>query len=228
MLYACSASPLLLFLSLLALSAAAGPLTVGIMPFANNSLADRESVAPLSKGLADMMITELSKIKSLKVIERADLDKIIREAGLSQAGITDESAAQNLGKLLGADLLLLGSFNNSFGGELRIDARLVKVETGETVKAEEATGSTKRFFKLVKKLSFKMAENLNLELSKEEKKALDNPENEDYGALLEYSRGLDAEDHGDFVAARDAYQKALAINKDFSQAKARLDIVNAK
>jgi len=207
---------------------AAGPLTVGVLPFANNSLADRDAMAPLSKGLADMMITELAKMKSLKIIERADLDKVIREAGLSQAGITDETAAQNMGKLLGADLLLLGSFNNSFGGELRIDARLVKVETGETVKAEEATGSSKKFFKLVKKLSFKMADNLDLKLSKDEKKALDNTENESFDALLEYSKGLDAEDRADFVTARTAYEKALSLNKDFNRAKARLDAIKDK
>jgi TolB-like protein len=207
---------------------AATPLTVGVLPFANNSLADPAAVAPLSKGLADMMITELSKIKALKVIERADLDKVIREAGLSQAGITDESAALNMGKLLGADLLLLGSFNNSFNGELRIDARLVRVETGETIKAEEATGSTKKFFKLVKKLSFKIAENLDLKLGKDEKKALDNLENEDYDALLEYSKGLDAEDKGDWASARNAYAKALSINKDFTRAKTRLDAVKAR
>lgn len=203
-------------------------LTVGVMPFANNSLSEKEALESLSKGLADMMTTELSKIKSLKMIERADLAKIIQEMGLSQSGLVDESSAKEAGKLLGADMLMLGSFNQGFDGEMRIDARLVKVETGETMKAEEVTGKKKKLFNMIKKLSFAIADDLDLKLSKDEKKALDNPQNDDLDALMAFSKGLDAEDKGDFKTAKEMYAKALSINKDYTRAQERLKIVEEK
>jgi TolB-like protein len=215
---------LLVFLTLVP----AQEMTVGVMPFTNNSLSEKEALESLSKGLADMMTTELSKIKSLKMIERADLAKIIQEMGLSQSGLVDESSAKEAGKLLGADMLMLGSFNQGFDGEMRIDARLVKVETGETMKAEEVTGKKKKLFNMIKKLSFAIADDLDLKLSKDEKKALDNPQNEDMDALMAFSKGLDAEDKGDFKTAKEMYAKALSINKDYTRAQERLKIVESK
>ncbi|OGS35202.1 MAG: hypothetical protein A2293_02325 [Elusimicrobia bacterium RIFOXYB2_FULL_49_7] len=201
-------------------------LTVGVLPFSNNSLSEKEALEPLCKGLGEMMTTELSKIKSLKMIERTDLNKIIQELGLSMSGLTDESAAQKAGKLLGADLLMMGSFNQGFDGEMRIDARLVNVETGETVTAEEVTGKKKKLFNLIKKLSFQIADDLDLSLSKEEKKAINKSDNEDLNALMFFSKGLDAEDKGDFKTAKEMYEKALSINDDYRQAQERLTIVN--
>jgi TolB-like protein len=206
----------------------AKPLTVGVPPFANNSLAEKEAMQPLSKGLADMMTTGLAKVQSLKLIERADLQKIVRELGLSMSGMVDESSLQEAGKLLGADMLLIGGFNHSFGGDLRIDARLVRVETGETVKAVEVTGSKKKLFRLVNKLSFKITRGLDLKLSKKEKKSLKRSDNQDLDALLCFSQGLDAEDQGDYALARDMYEKALRKNKKYTRARERLKIVKEK
>ncbi|MFP4520961.1 MAG: hypothetical protein ACLFQK_02335, partial [Fibrobacterota bacterium] len=42
--------------------------SVGVMPFTNGSIAEKESMEPLRKGLAQMMTTELSKIEALKII----------------------------------------------------------------------------------------------------------------------------------------------------------------
>ena len=37
--------------------------TIGILYFENNSVVDKDKLDPLKKGLADMLITEMSKIK---------------------------------------------------------------------------------------------------------------------------------------------------------------------
>ncbi|MBL8026234.1 MAG: hypothetical protein JNL74_07475 [Fibrobacteres bacterium] len=147
--------------------------TVGVLPFTNNSLTNKESLQPLAVGLSDMMATELGKIGSLKIVERAKLNKIVEEMALVQSGILSDDSAIQIGKLSGATMLLLGSFTMGFNGEMRIDIRLVKVETGETVKAEEVTGKPKKLFKMIEKLSFKMAENLKIKLTSEEKEAIE-------------------------------------------------------
>ena len=86
----------------------------------------------------------------------------------------------------------------------------------------------KKLFNMVKKLSFNIAANLDLKLSKEEKKALDNPDNEDMDALMLFSGGLDAEDRGDWKAAGEMYRKALAINGKYARAQERLKIVESR
>ena len=220
--------PVIFIINLFCATLWSEPLTVGVMPFANNSLAEKAALEPLCKGLADMMATGLSKIKALKMVERADLAKIIAEMGLSQSGLVDESSIKEAGKLLGADLLLIGSFNQGFGGEMRIDARLVKVETGETMKAEEVTGKKKKLFNMAKKLSFNIAADLDLKLSREEKKALDNPDNEDMDALMLFAGGLDAEDRGDWKAAGEMYRKALSINGKYARAQERLKTAESR
>jgi TolB-like protein len=208
--------------------ALAQPMTVGVMPLANNSLAEKEAMEPLCKGLADMLNTELSNMSGLKVVERTTLEKIIREIGLGQAGLVDETQAQAAGKMAGAQVLLLGSFNYAFNGELRIDARLVKVETGETIKAEEVTGKREKLFQLMKKLSFKIADDLAIKLSKDEKKAVEKIDNENLDALLAFSQGLAAEDRGDLALAKQLYEKALSMNKDFGRAKNQLEAITSK
>lgn len=173
----------LLFFYLI-LTAAVFPVTVGVLPFANNSLADRESLMPLTRGLPDMMATALSKVKGVTLVERAKLEQVMAEIRLSQEGVVDEASAKEAGKMLGAELLLLGGFTAMPGGDLRIDVRLVKVETGETVKAEEATGTLKKVLKLMRKLEFKMAEGLTGKLSKEDKKAMEAADTEDYDTFM--------------------------------------------
>ena len=114
--------------------------TIAVMYFQNNAMMNREAMAPLEKGLTDMLITELSKIEGLSVVERAQLQQLTREMGLGATGAIKPETAQQMGKLLGAETLLLGSFATDMSGKkMRIDARIVETETGLTLKAEEET-----------------------------------------------------------------------------------------
>ncbi|MBC7472806.1 MAG: hypothetical protein H7263_00835, partial [Candidatus Sericytochromatia bacterium] len=70
--------------------------TVAISYFDNTSK-DQE-LNPLSKGLADMMITDLSNVKSLKIVEREKLEKLLKEIKLDESKFIDQKTAQKLGK----------------------------------------------------------------------------------------------------------------------------------
>jgi len=58
-----------------------------------------------------------------------ELQSLLEEMSLGQSGILDESSAQQVGKLLGAQALVFGSFIHNFDNKIRIDARMVEVET---------------------------------------------------------------------------------------------------
>ncbi|NOY78937.1 MAG: tetratricopeptide repeat protein [Calditrichaeota bacterium] len=202
--------------------------TLAVLYFQNNSLADRQNMDPLRKGLADMLITELSKIQALKVIERSQLQQMIEEMKLGQSGLVDEQTAQKVGRLLGAQTLLLGSYVVMFGGKMRIDARIVEVETGRTLEAEEVTGKVKDLFKMVQKLSRKIAKALDVKLTKGDKKRLKTAQNKSFDAALYYSRGLELEDTGKWEQAKAMFEQALKINPKYTSAREELAKIQSK
>jgi len=197
--------------------------TVAVLYFDNNSLARREEMEPLRKGLADMFITEFSKIQQFQVVERTNLDQILEEMKLGQSGVLDNNAAQQVGKMLGAQNLLLGSYMLMLDGKLRIDARLVETETGVTLKAEQETDSPKNLSAMVDNLVTKSLQTMKVRPSEDETRLLRQKENKNFEASLYFSRGLEYEDARDFVNARKMYQAALKINPKFARARARLN-----
>lgn len=199
-----------------------GKRTLAVLDFENNSLKQKEEMEPLCKGLSDMFITELSKVQQFQLVERANLQKILEEMKLGQSGMIETSAAQEVGKMLGAQNLILGSFMMMLDGKMRIDARLVEVESGRTLMAEEETGSPNDLSKMVSKLVSKNIQSMNIKLTGDESKALREFDNKSFNAALLFSRGLDFEEKGDLINARKCYIQALKLNPKFRRARARL------
>lgn len=56
-----------------------------------------------------MAIDRLAKSKRFRMCERDELDKVLKELDLKLAAITDDSTAARVGKMLGADAVLVGS-----------------------------------------------------------------------------------------------------------------------
>jgi TolB-like protein len=83
----------------------------------------------LKKGLADMLISDLSNVRMLKIVERDKLESILKEQKLSYTKEFDALTDAKIGKLLGAKQIIVGSYFEMYGS-LRIDARFVDVETG--------------------------------------------------------------------------------------------------
>lgn len=197
--------------------------TVGVLYLENNSVADKASLDPLQKGLTDMLITELSKIEGLKVVERVKLQALVDELHLGLSGMVDPATAQQIGKLLGAQTLVMGGFIKGFDGKLRIDVRLVDVETGRTLTTDEETDEPKHLFKMIKRMSKAIAEDLEVKLTKADKKRLKETDNASFAASVWYARGLDLEDQGKVEEAAKMYEQALKESPRYARAKARLD-----
>lgn len=102
---------------------------------------------PLGKGLADMVLTDLSAVVGLKVVERTRLQELLDELALQGGDKVDADTAQEQGKLLGASHAVTGSVT-AVKPDVRIDIRMVVVATGEVLLAESVTGRADRFFEL--------------------------------------------------------------------------------
>ena len=125
---------------------------------------DRSGHRGAGQGVADMLITALVQSGTFNVVERKELNKVLAEQHLGQSGAVTPQTAPAVGKLLGADLLVLGSITelgtkdrtvsggatlfgakiNSKTARAAVDIRLVNTTTGEIIAAatEEGTEST--------------------------------------------------------------------------------------
>jgi curli biogenesis system outer membrane secretion channel CsgG len=116
--------------------------------------------------IQDVVVTELVKAGKFRVIERSQLEAILREKNLALSGDVDASTAVKAGKLLGVKYLLTGAVTEygsdtagghipsvgglpSLGGGRKkftaaVNARLIDVESGEIVWADEARDSAQK------------------------------------------------------------------------------------
>jgi TolB-like protein len=200
---------------------------IAILYFDNGS--DNAELSRLRKGLADMLISDLSKVKMLNVIERARLEEILKEQKLNNSKEFDASTASKVGKLLGVQYILTGAFFDIMGS-MRMDARIIDVETGKIIKSEGIDGPTNTFFDLEKKLVVKIAGGLSVDLvdtntnsSTEKQTSLS------YETSLLYSDGLNQLDKGEKAKAIETFKKVLQKNSDFVPAQQALNklMINA-
>jgi TolB-like protein len=175
----------------------------------------------LKKGLADMLITDLSNINMLSIVERSQIENLIKEQKLSNSKNFDASTASKIGKLLGAQIILTGGYFEMMGS-LRLDARFIDVETGKILKSDGVDGQTSNFFKIQKQLSWKIINTLDIKISEAEKKSLGLSEKSKAISFEDanlYSKALDYYDKGDNLKSKELLKKIISTYPSFYPAK---------
>jgi curli biogenesis system outer membrane secretion channel CsgG len=139
------------------LAAQSGKLRIAVLAFENNTTSHIFG-DKLGEAASDELTTQLVKAGEFSVIERQQIQAILAEQTLGMSGAIDAATAAKVGKLLGAQLVVVGSITQfsvdqkSAGigrlgvsasvaqAESKIDARLVNVTTGEILVAVEGDG----------------------------------------------------------------------------------------
>src|SRR5687768_14231382 len=91
-----------------ALAEAADKPTVAVLYF--DYQGKNEELALLKKGLAQMLISDLSASDAYVVVERDRLEDVLAELKLGQSKAVDAKTAAKIGKLLGARFLIMGGY----------------------------------------------------------------------------------------------------------------------
>jgi TolB-like protein len=73
--------------------------------------------------------TALAKAKAFDIVERGQLDQVLKELRIGQSDTFDQATAQQLGRLIGARLVLVGSISDR-GAKVVINSRIIDTETG--------------------------------------------------------------------------------------------------
>jgi TolB-like protein len=188
-----------------------------VMPF---TVATRDTLlTPLGFGIADLLSSDLTRSPQLKLVDRLHTDAILRELALVDAGVTDPKSAPRVGKLMGARRLLIGSIMTARPGVVRLNARVVDVLSGTVQELTTADAPLDRIVDAEKELALLLFERLGITLTPAQRTLVDQKQTTQLAALVAYGRGVDADAHGDVVAALAAYGDAARIDVAFSAAR---------
>lgn len=152
------------------------------------------------KALANMIISDLVELNTegVQIVERSRIDSLIGELKLQTSEYFDKRSIQKMGKGLGANLALAGSFV-VMAGEMRIDARLIDVATSEIQLAFKAKGPEDTFWELEKDLISNIGKGLAVDIKTIRQDKLTGPST--LGALVKYGDAIGLMDKGDYKAA---------------------------
>jgi TolB-like protein len=190
--------------------------TIAVMPFRYTG-AD-SSLRPLERGLAALVVTDLSRVRRLRLVEREQLQVLLDELQLAASGRVDPATGARSGRLLGASEVVEGQFSEVPTANFRVDASVVRAS--DAVIAATGSGSDKllALFDIEKTVVFQLLDKLAITLTPGERSAISERPTRDIQAFLLYSRGLEARDRGDFVGASQAFQAAAQRDPGFSAA----------
>lgn len=80
--------------------------------------------------VTDALTEAMFKTGNVKIIERANLELILKEQKFQASGLVNEATAKSIGMIAGVDFVCFGTLKD-LGDEITINARVVDVETGE-------------------------------------------------------------------------------------------------
>jgi|WetSurMetagenome_2_1015567.scaffolds.fasta_scaffold00024_30 TolB-like protein len=138
--------------------------SVAITDFVSNGFNENQSW--VGGSCADVIIDQISSDRSIRIVERAQLNRIIEELKLQMGGLVNTDAVVETGNLLGVTFFITGSIS-LFEDQVVLSDRIVSVETGEILSTNNIKGQLKDLFKLQEQLAKKISADLIIKIQLE-------------------------------------------------------------
>lgn len=103
---------------------------VAVLPF--TSKGESKKIAEIC---SDGLVTQLANVEHLTLLERERIDAVLKELNLQASDLTESDGVQ-IGRLLNADYLIMGSLN-ALGTTYLFNTRLLRVETGQLIEGRQ-------------------------------------------------------------------------------------------
>ena len=190
--------------------------TVAVMPF--NYGGTNQQIQPLTRGLAQLLVTDLAKSRQLRVLERERMQAILDEMKLADSGRADPTTALRSGRMLRAARVVQGTLTDLPGDQLRVNAVVVDVATAGAGSPATGADQLNRLFDLEKQIAFSLFSAMGVQLAPAEQQAINQRPTQNVQAFLAYSRGLVAQDQGDYAAAQADFNDAVNLDPGFRAA----------
>ena len=193
---------------------------IAVLPFNNGGSygQGKDDFDALERGIAGMMISELSQNPAARIVERQEVQRLIDEQNLGAQGRVDPQTAAKVGKLVGARYVVLGTFID-FYGDFRVDVRLVNTQTSEIVKTESERMQRDHMFDIIRNIAARLMKDANLPALQRQASDQRMSRQVPTEALTYYSRALLYSDHGQKDKAVEMFNRAIDIFPDYAEAK---------
>jgi TolB-like protein len=192
------------------------PNTVAVLPFRYTG--SDTTFRPLERGLAALVVTDLSRVQQLRLVERARVQVLLDELKLAETGRVDPATGARSGRLVGAAQVVEGQFATGPRDQLRLDATVVRAADAQIAAAGSNADQVRALFDIEKAVVLELLDKLGIVLTPAERVAISERPTRDLAAFLLYSRGLEADDRGDFAVAARAFRQATRLDPGFRAA----------
>ena len=212
--------------SVISLPRVPGKKPVAVMYFENRAN-DRE-LDWLREGLADMLITSLSRSQRLTLLSRQQLTALLSHLGNQSAGPIKLEDGLEIARRAQAEMIILGSFVR-LGDKVRIDVTLHDARTGQLQAAESLIAdSPAQILTQIDLLSLKLAAHLGASLAETDAQhGLAAVMTNNLDAYRYYSLALEQSQMFQLHEAIALLEKAIALDPQFAMAHARIGYVYA-
>jgi len=115
----------------------------------------------LGELVSETFTSALVNSRHFKIIEREQLDKLVKEMEMGQTGFIETTDAVEIGKMLHADAIVTGSVA-LLGGQVQLNARIIEIESAYVISADTKTNNytLKNINKMVNEIVAKLARKL--------------------------------------------------------------------
>jgi len=191
------------------------PATLAVLPLV---IAGDSSFQPLSRGLAELLTTDLALIRTVRLLERLQIGAVLDELKLAESQRVEPTTAARVGRLLRAERLVQGVGIIAKDQPVQLSATVVS-GAGVVRPVGQVTGPFKGLLELEKQLVFNLSDQLGIRLTEAEHQRILAQGTKSLAAFLAYSRGLDAMDRGDYAAAARNFGEAVRADPGFQAAQ---------
>ncbi len=199
------------------------PSTLAVLPM---TVSGDSTYQPLSRGLAELVTTDLALVRSLRLVERMQVGALLDEMKLGQGGQVDPATAARMGHMLRAERMVQGVASISKNAPVQLSAALVSSD-GTVRAGSQVSGPFKGLLDLEKRLVFDVAAGLGIQLTEAERQRILAQGPRNLTAFLAYSDGITALDHGDYQAASRAFSASVRADPSFGAAQQGLQTSQA-
>jgi non-specific serine/threonine protein kinase len=182
--------------------------TIAVLPFSTFGLNEDEEY--LGLGLADALITQLSRTRQLTV----------RPTNAVRSYTNVRRDASVIGRELRVGAILEGNLQR-LGARLRVTVQLIKTDTDATLWAEKFNIDFTDFFEVQDQIAEEVSRALLIQLNSEERLRLNKRYTENNAAYLEYLKGRyywDKRDLEGFHKAIEHFRKAIDLDPTYALA----------
>lgn len=199
----------------------ASPKTVAVFPFRYQG--NNPTISPIGKGLAEMLMTDLSQIRDIQVVERLRVQALLDETRLGQTGMVKEGSAPAFGKMLKAGKMVYGNFTLQDKNKLALDVSYMDVNQNMQSDPMNLRDALSNLFLLEKDIAFKVIDQMGVELTPQERERIQRIPTKSLMAFASYCMGLEMQDRGEFGKATEFFQKAVQLDPGYSSAKQKIN-----